>query len=127
MKGGARNQSKDGSLRDKHCWQRRAEFKTANRYQNWCSASCEKDYQKTPIDYPASQLFSERLDSSVRTLDTETNRDGSHFTPFGATLGDAFQEVRRRLELRERIEVERGMPISDEEFLRIADATGIKL
>lgn len=127
MKPDAPNQANGSRLRGKSCWQCGIQFKTSDRYQNWCSADCEKEYQKNPIDYPTSLLFSEGLGHSVRTSGAETDHDGSHFAPFGATLGDTFKEVQRRIELRQRTEAERGGPISDEEFLRIADASGIKL
>lgn len=37
------------------------------------------------------------------------------------------KEVGRRVELRQRLEAERGRPMSDEEFLEIADQTGLKI
>jgi hypothetical protein len=47
--------------------------------------------------------------------------------PVAGVLGDVLKEIHRRAELRQRLEAERGEPISDEEFLRIADAWGIRL
>ncbi len=37
---------------------------------------------------------------------------------------DVFKEVMRRSELRERLEAERGGPISDQEFLEVAECSG---
>jgi hypothetical protein len=49
------------------------------------------------------------------------------FTHLRADVGDVVGEIFRRAELRPALEAEPGGPISDEEFLRIADATGMKL
>lgn len=49
------------------------------------------------------------------------------FTHLRTGVSDVMGEIFRRAELRPALEVELGGPISDEEFLRIADATGIKL
>lgn len=42
-------------------------------------------------------------------------------------LGDLLKEVIRRAELRPRLEAELGKPLSDEEFIRIADKTGLRI
>ena len=42
-------------------------------------------------------------------------------------LAEVLKEVQRRAELRPRLEAELGRTLSDEEFIRIAEATGIKI
>ncbi len=44
--------------------------------------------------------------------------------PIRQVLGDVLKEVGRRAELRRRLEAERGGPISDEEFLEMAERSG---
>ncbi len=46
------------------------------------------------------------------------------FIHVGEVLRDVLKEITRRGELRERLEAERGGPISDEEFLEIAERSG---
>ncbi|HRB81314.1 MAG TPA: hypothetical protein PK614_03560 [Nitrospira sp.] len=48
----------------------------------------------------------------------------SEFTPVGSVLGGVLKEIARRVELRQRLEGEQGVPISDEAFLEIAESTG---
>ncbi len=50
----------------------------------------------------------------------------SGFVHVGKLLPKVLKEVARRFELRQRLEAERGR-ISDEEFIRIAERTGIKI
>lgn len=45
----------------------------------------------------------------------------------GEPLGNVLKEVLRRAELRQRLEAERGGPISDEKFVKIAKATGLQI
>jgi len=42
-------------------------------------------------------------------------------------LGDVLKEILRRAELRPRLEAESGKPLSDEDFIRIADRTGLRI
>lgn len=42
-------------------------------------------------------------------------------------LGDLLKEILRRAELRPRLETEMGRPLSDEEFIKIADRTGTRI
>ncbi len=49
------------------------------------------------------------------------------FDPIGSVLGGVLKKIARRTELRQRLEVEWGRPISDREFLRVAESTGIKI
>ena len=42
-------------------------------------------------------------------------------------LGDVLKEILRRSELRPRLEAESGKPLSDEEFIAIADRTGMRI
>jgi hypothetical protein len=42
-------------------------------------------------------------------------------------LAGVVKEIVRRVELRERLEAEWGRPLTDEEFLAIAEAGGIKI
>lgn len=51
-----------------------------------------------------------------------TNR--ASFDPVGSVLGGVLKEIARRAELRQRLEAECGRPISDREFLRVAEETG---
>lgn len=48
----------------------------------------------------------------------------SGFESVGSVLGGVLKEVARRVELRQRLEAEKGEPISDEAFLEIAERTG---
>lgn len=50
------------------------------------------------------------------------------FVRVGEVLPDVLKEVMRRSELRQRLETERGGPVSDEEFLEIAErSAGVEL
>ena len=48
----------------------------------------------------------------------------SGFVHVGEVLRDVLKEIIRRGELRERLKAERGGPISNQEFLEIADHSG---
>jgi len=55
-------------------------------------------------------------------------RDTAHgFTQISKIIGDVVKEISRRQELRLRLEAEMRRPLSDEEFLAIADRTGLKI
>ena len=57
-----------------------------------------------------------------------SNGDGSGFVHVREVLPEVFKEIDRRSELRMRLEAERGGPVSDEEFLEIAESSsGVKL
>jgi hypothetical protein len=43
------------------------------------------------------------------------------------SLADVVKEISRRVELRERLEAEWGRQLTDEEFVAIAEAGGIKI
>ena len=45
----------------------------------------------------------------------------------GSVLADVLKEVRRRCELRARLEAERGRPIDDVQFLAIAESSGLRI
>ena len=49
------------------------------------------------------------------------------FTHIGDVLGDVLKEIRRRSELRPRLEAELSRQLSDEEFLVIAERTGMRI
>lgn len=49
------------------------------------------------------------------------------FQPIGALLGGILKEGRRREELRPRLEAKLGRPLTDEEFLKFADSTGLRI
>ena len=49
------------------------------------------------------------------------------FTPIGDELGGVLKEIQRRSELRPRLEAEMGRPLSDDEFLQIAEHTGMRM
>ncbi len=51
----------------------------------------------------------------------------SQFVHVGKVLPEVLKDVIRRFELRQRLEAERGGPISDDEFIQIAERTGIKI
>ncbi|MDR4468321.1 MAG: hypothetical protein MRJ68_08485 [Nitrospira sp.] len=51
----------------------------------------------------------------------------SGFTPIADTLGDILKEINRRVELRLRLEAEMGRPLTDEEFIAIAERTGVRI
>jgi EAL domain-containing protein (putative c-di-GMP-specific phosphodiesterase class I) len=48
-------------------------------------------------------------------------------THISQPLSDVLKEIVRRAELRPRFEAEWGRPLTDQEFIAIADATGLKL
>jgi len=52
------------------------------------------------------------------------NADLTHIS---GPLDDFLKEVHRRVELRPRLEAELGKPLSDEEFIAIADRTGMRI
>jgi hypothetical protein len=49
------------------------------------------------------------------------------FTHISDSLGTLLKEVVRRAELRPRLEAELGRPLSDAEFIAIAERTGTKI
>lgn len=49
------------------------------------------------------------------------------FTSVGDELGGVLKEIDRRSELRPRLEAEMGQELSDEEFLVIAERTGMRI
>lgn len=49
------------------------------------------------------------------------------FAPVKSVIGEVLKEILRRAELRPRLEAELGRPLGDEEFIAIAEATGIKI
>jgi hypothetical protein len=51
----------------------------------------------------------------------------SGLSHISGTLGAILKEVSRRAALRPRLEAERGRPLSDEEFITIADLTGVRI
>jgi hypothetical protein len=58
--------------------------------------------------------------------------DGSHndfggFSRIGSIMPEVLKEVSHRCELRARLEVELGRELTDEKFLAIAEAGGIKI
>ncbi len=53
-----------------------------------------------------------------------TNADLAHIR---GPLGELLKEVFRRTELRPRLEAEIGRPLSDEEFIALAEGTGMRL
>jgi hypothetical protein len=46
------------------------------------------------------------------------------FTHIGDAIGEILKEGLRRAELRSRLEAELGRPLTDKEFITIADAIG---
>ena len=48
-------------------------------------------------------------------------------THISQLLTEVLKEIARRAELRTRIEAERGQPMTDEEFIAIAEAGGAKI
>ncbi len=55
------------------------------------------------------------------------NSGSDGFTPISDILCDVIKEVARRAELRSRLEVEIGRPLSDEEFIELAEKTGMRI
>jgi hypothetical protein len=49
------------------------------------------------------------------------------FTSIGDELSGVLKEIHRRAELRPRLESEMGRQLSDEEFLTIAERSGVKI
>ena len=49
---------------------------------------------------------------------------GTSFAPVSSVLDGLLKEIARRVELRQRLEAEKGEPISDEAFLEIAECAG---
>lgn len=53
--------------------------------------------------------------------------DVDGFTRAGETIGPVLKEIVRRAELRARIEAEQDLAMDDDEFLRVAQATGLRI
>lgn len=53
--------------------------------------------------------------------------DEEDLTHVGSALGEVLKEIHRRAELRQRIEAAHGRPLSDTEFLAIAERTGLRI
>lgn len=53
--------------------------------------------------------------------------DDAGLTHIGNSLSAVFKEIVRRTELRARLEVEYGRALGDEEFLAIAEKSGLKI
>lgn len=51
----------------------------------------------------------------------------SGFSRVSATLSDVLKEAGRRANLRGRLEAECGRELTDREFLKIADLTGLRI
>lgn len=49
------------------------------------------------------------------------------FTSIADELGGVLKEIQRRSELRPRLEAESGQPLSDDEFITIAERTGVRI
>jgi hypothetical protein len=49
------------------------------------------------------------------------------FSHISESLRDILKEIARRVELRPRLEAELGRPLTDEEFIEIAESTGVKI
>lgn len=54
-------------------------------------------------------------------------KEAAGLTHIGHTVGEILKEVLRRAELRPRLEAELGRPLSDEEFIAIAESTGMRI
>ncbi len=54
----------------------------------------------------------------------QTNESLPDFVRVGDVLPEVLKEIDRRAELRQRLEAERGGPISDQEFLQIVACSG---
>ncbi len=57
--------------------------------------------------------------------DNPNDQDG--FVHIGQVVNVVTKEIARRFELRNRLEVELGRSLSDEEFLQIAEQNGLKI
>lgn len=57
---------------------------------------------------------------------TKSNTD-TGFTSLAETMPGVLKEIRRRAELRPRLEAEWGRPLTDREFLAEADKSGVQL
>ncbi len=55
------------------------------------------------------------------------NSSSTGFSAIGEIINYVLKEVRRRSELRPRLEAELGHPLTDEEFITIAESTGIMI
>ena len=53
--------------------------------------------------------------------------DSPGLTHISGPLREVLKEVLRRAELRPRLEAEMGRPLTDEEFIGIAEHTGVKI
>ena len=57
----------------------------------------------------------------------QTRRPSCGFTQIGDILCEVVKEVHRRTQLRPRLEVEIGRPLSDEEFIELAEKRGMRI
>jgi len=71
--------------------------------------------------------MSDQPKSNEHELNAQGARGDGGFVHVGTVLGGVLKEVARRTELRFRLEAELGKPLSDEEFLAIADRTGMRI
>lgn len=62
-------------------------------------------------------------------METESiSPDNKHsLEHIGNHIGRVFKEVIRLVELRPRLEAEMGRPLTDDEFIKIADRTGMRV
>jgi|CXWL01.1.fsa_nt_gi hypothetical protein len=49
------------------------------------------------------------------------------FTPLSDTLGGVLKEIQRRSELRPRLDAEMGRSLNNDEFLAIAERSGVRI
>jgi len=54
-------------------------------------------------------------------------REGGGFVHVGTVMAEVLKEISRRAELRPRLEVELGRHLTDEEFLVIAEQSGVRV
>jgi len=54
-------------------------------------------------------------------------KEPSGFTSIGEILGGFLKEIQRRNELRQRLQVELARTLTDEEFIAIAERTGMRI
>ena len=60
-------------------------------------------------------------------INSQSEREDDRLVHAGTVLAEVLKEVLRRAELRTRLEVELGRHLTDEEFLAIAEQTGMRI
>ena len=86
-----------------------------------CSDTFRDHYAAQGLTYAAGR-YKQKTPLRLPVWTDEIAQDSqSRFVHVGKLLPDVLKEIARRFELRQRLEAERGGPISDQEFIEVAE------